>query len=478
MTSGRPQKTQPLDVNRSMVLVVTTLGGFLVTFMTSSVNVALPLIGQEFHASAVILSWISLSYVLMSAATLLPFGRLADIYGRMRLFITSMVIYAVIAFAMAFAPSAGVLLALRALHGIGLAIGSVTSVSLVILAFPQELRGRALGLNVAGIYLGVTLGPVLGGLIVHNLGWRSLFLIVGALGLLNLVLPLWKLRGTDWREPKKGRFDYAGSVSYAVSLTMLLIGFSLLPSLLGWLLIGIGFAGGMGFVWWEIRAEDPLFPVGLLRRSRVFAFSGVATLVNYAANAAMLFLMSLYLQYNRGLNAQTAGFVLVTGSFVQVVTSPMVGRLADRVEARYVASSGMIVCVIGLLGLSFVGTATPYWYLILMLCLIGLGMALFATPNTHAIVGSVELRFVGVVSATIAMLRQAGMSFSVGLATLVLALEVGRHEIVPADYPGLLRSVRISFLIFTALCAVGVATSLVGSRKVRGDEEAVRQIAP
>jgi len=462
-----PASTQPqqLKFNRGILLATASLGGFLVTFMTSAINVALPLIEAEFHVSAVLLSWISLSYILVSASTLLPLGRVADIHGRMRMFIASMVVFTVIAFACAFAPSALVLLVLRAIHGLGLAAGSVTAVSLVILASPVESRGKALGLNVAGVYFGLTLGPVLGGLLVHNLGWRSLFLVVGALGLVNTVLPIWKLRHVEWREQKRGHFDYGGSAAYALSLTAVLLGFSLLPDWPGWVLIVAGAAGLAGFLWWETRASDPLLHVALLRRSRVFAFSNLATLVNYAGNSAMLFLMSLYLQYNRGLNAQTAGFVLVTSSAVQVLVAPTAGRLADRLEARYVASAGMAVCVVGLLGLSFVGTTTPYWYIILMLCLAGLGTALFATPNTHAIVGSVELRWVGVATATIATMRQAGMSLSVGLATLVLALQVGRQDIVPADYPRLLTSVRISFVIFTALCILGVAASLVGPRK-------------
>ena len=233
------------------------------------------------------------------------------------------------------------------------------------------------------------------------------------------------------------------------------------------MLIPAGIVGLALFLLWESRVADPLLNVELLRHSRVFAFSNVATLVGYAANSAMLFLMSLYLQYNRGLNTQKAGLVLVTGTFVQVLIAPMAGRLADRLPARYVASAGMTVSVLGLLGLSFVGENTPYWYVITMLCVLGAGIALFATPNTHAIMGSVEPRWVGVAAATIATMRQAGMSMSMGLATLVLALEVGRHEIVPADYPGLLTSVRLSFLIFTALCVVGVGASLVGPAKRR-----------
>ena len=312
------------------MLFIASFGGFLVTFLSSGINVALPLIGDEFHVSAVTLSWVSASYILVAAATLLPMGRVADMFGRKRMFIWGMVIFSAFSLGSAFAPSAPILLVLRALHGIGLALGSVTSVALVSLAYPAEVRGRALGICTAAIYLGLTVGPVLGGFIVHNLGWRSMFLIVGGLALVNVALPLWKLRHVEWREARTSRFDYVGSVAYGISLTAVLIGFSALPGAAGAVLIPAGIAGLALFLLWESRVADPLLNVGLLRHSRVFAFSNVATLVGYAANSAMLFLMSLYLQYNRGLNAQKAGLVLVTGTFVQVLVAPLAGRLADR----------------------------------------------------------------------------------------------------------------------------------------------------
>jgi MFS family permease len=454
---------------RTWVLACSSLGGFLVTFMTSSVNVALPLIDAEFSVSAVMLSWIALAFILVSGAALLPAGRVADLYGRVRVFLLGMVVMAVISFASALAPSAAVLLVFRALHGVGLALGAATSVAVVILAFPLESRGRALGMNVAGVYLGMALGPVLGGLIVHNLGWRSLFWVVGALGLVNVVLVLWKLRGVEWREEKTARFDLMGSVIYAAGLTAVLLGFSLLPGVAGMILVPAGVAGLVLFLWWETRAGAPLLHVDLLRRSRVFTFSNLATFVNYASTSAMIFLMSLYLQYNRGLNAQTAGFVLVCGTGVQVICSPLVGRLADRVEARHVASGGLALSVVALLGLSFLGVATPYWYIIIMLCLLGAGIALFAAPNTHAIMGSVENRWVGVAAATVATMRQAGVSMSMGVATLMLALLVGRQEIEPENYPQVLTSIRITFLIFTILCVLGVGAQLVGPRR-QGEE--------
>ncbi|MCL5735953.1 MAG: MFS transporter [Actinobacteria bacterium] len=451
--------------NRSLILAVASFGGFLVTFMTSSINIALPLIDEEFHISAVTLSWIPLAFILVAGATLLPLGRLSDLYGRMRSFILGMIIFMLFAFASAFAPSAGILIALRAIHGLSLAVGMVTATALVISAYPPDSRGRALGLNVAGIYLGLTLGPVLGGLIIHNVGWRSLFLIIGALGAANLIPLFWKLWGVEWREPKVAPFDVQGSFISAGSLVALLLGFSYLPGVVGAVLIAVGVIGIGGFLWWEARAADPLLHVDLLRSNHVFAFSNLAALINYSATFAMVFLMSLYLQYNRGLNPQTAGFVLVSGTFVQAAFSPLAGRLADRVTARYVAAAGMALCVLGLGALAFLSDHSPYWYIISVLCLLGLGFAFFATPITYSVMGSVRKEQVGIASATIATMRLVGQNVSMGLATLVLAVEVGGHVIQPADYPQVLTSVRVSFLIFAVMCVFGVGASLVGPRR-------------
>jgi EmrB/QacA subfamily drug resistance transporter len=465
---GAPSSVHLTRGDQTMVLIVTTLAGFLSTFMASAINIALPLIESEFHVSAVTLGWIPLSYILAAGAVLMPVGRISDLYGRKRVFVWGTVVFTVVAIASAFSPSALVLIALRVIQGLGAALMFATMSAMVILAYPPENRGRALGLNVAGIYLGLTLGPVLGGIIIHNIGWRSLFYVVGALGMINWALPAWKLRGIEWREPKRGRFDLLGSVVYALALSALLLGFSWLPGLLGALLIVAGVAGLAGFLWWETRASDPVLNMDLFRRNRVFAYSNAAAFINYAATFALTFLMSLYLQYTRGLDPQTAGFVLVTGAFIQTAFSPVAGRLSDRIEPRLVASAGMALCVLGLLAFVFLGDETPYWYIIAMLCVLGLGFAFFASPITHTILGSVEKRFVGVASATLSTMRMAGQNISLGLATLVLAIVVGRHEIQTSDYPHLLTSVRITFAVFTVLCVLGVAASLVGPRRREG----------
>jgi EmrB/QacA subfamily drug resistance transporter len=461
---------------QNMILVVTTVGGFLATFMASSINIAIKAIEAEFSASAVLLGWIPTAYVLATGAVLMTMGRIADLRGRNRVFMVGMGGFAVVTFAAALAPSTGVLIVLRVFQGVFAAMLFSTNIAMIALSHPAEVRGRALGTLVTGVYLGMTLGPVLGGVITRNAGWRILFVVVGAISLADFLLVFWKLRRLEWREPKTARFDVVGSVMWAIALSAFLLGLSYLPAVTGVVLVVAGFLGLGLFFWWETKTEDPILNVDLFRKNRVFAFSNLAALINYSATAALVFLMSLYLQYNRGLDAQDAGLLLIPGLFVQAVLSAVAGRLSDRFSARILASAGMALAVVALLALAFLSETTPYWYVIGMLCILGIGLAFFATPIAHVVMGSVEKHQVGTASATIATMRLIGQSLSMGLATLVLAIVVGRHVIKPADYPGFLTSTRITFAIFAGLCVVGVAASLVGPKRQQEPEPA--HVAP
>lgn len=450
--------------DRTVVLVVATMAGFLSAFMSSSVNIALPVIESEFRLSAVVLGWIPLAYIVTFGGALMPAGQLSDLKGRKRVFFWGLVVFTLLSFGGGLAPSASWLIGLRLAQGVGAGMIFATTTALVTAAYPAAERGKALGLQVAGVYLGLTLGPVLGGIITHNVGWRGLFWITGVASFINCVGAAWCLRSKEQMEVKSFRFDAVGSVLYGVSLPAALVGLSFLPGILGIALLVGGVAGLAVFVWWEGSAPSPILPVNLLRHNRAFAFFNTASLINYAATFAMTFLMSMYLQYNRGLTAQTAGLVLVAGAFMQVLVSPLAGRLVDRMSNRIVAGGGMALCVLALLGLAFLTETTPYWYVIGMLCVLGVGFGFFAAPVTHAIMGSVETRHLTVASATVATTRLAGQNLSMGLATLVLVLTVGGREISGSDYTQVLSSVRISFAIFTGLCVVGLIALLAVGR--------------
>jgi len=467
MNRVRSRRTfTPLDpqaaaaVRPGYVLLVNLLAAWLTAFMTTSINIALPSIQTEFHLGAVALGWLPLAYVLASAVFQLPFAKVGDRIGRRLLFLGGLVVFGISSVTMVFADSYAPLVVLRITQGVGGAMIFSTSMAMVTLAYPPRRRGWAMGISVAAAYLGQTTGPLLGGVIVYNIGWRDLFLVAGCFAFFSLGLDLWLLRRAEWKEGRYVGFDWIGSALYATGLVMALLGLSWLPLAEGLVLFAIGLGGLAVFGWWETRARSPIMVLGLFR-NRVFAFSNLTALISYASVWAVTYLMSLYLQFIKGLNAQTAGLVLIVGVALQCLLSPFGGRLSDRIEPRWVASGGMGLCVVGLLLLSFLGTGTPYWYIIVALCFLGLGYAFFSGPNQSSIMGSVERRYVGFASASVSTVRMIGQAVSIAIATLIMAVIVGRHDIRPADYPQLLTAMRITFAILTGLCALGVMASLV-----------------
>ncbi len=440
-------------------LLVATLTSFLTPFMGSSVNIALPSIGREFAMDAVLLGWVATAYLLSAAMFLVPFGRIADIYGRKRIFTYGILIFALSSLLSAIAPSAIFLISCRVLQGMGSAMIFGTGVAILTSVFPAGERGKVLGINVAAVYSGLSLGPFLGGFLTQHLGWRSIFFLNVPLSLLIIAFTLWKLKG-EWAGAKGEKFDFAGSVIYAVSLPAMMYGFTLLPAMSGAWLIGFGVLGLLTFVKWVMRAKSPVFDVNLFRGNKVFAFSNLASLINYGATFAVTFLLSLYLQYTKGLSPQYAGIILVCQPVMMALFSPLAGRLSDKIEPRVVASIGMGFTMIALFLFTFLGQNTSLGYVITGLIVIGFGLALFSSPNTNAIMSSVQKRSYGVAAATLGTMRLTGQMLSMGIAMLVFAVYIGRVEITPENYPAFLRSAKCAFIIFTALCFGGIFASL------------------
>jgi EmrB/QacA subfamily drug resistance transporter len=447
-------------VRSGHVLLVNLLAAWVTAFMTTSINVALPSIQTEFHLGPVALGWLPLAYVLGTAVFLLPFAKIGDLFGRRFIFLLGVGLFAVSSVAMVLADSYAPLVVFRVTQGVGGSMMFSTSMAMVTLAFPPQRRGWAMGISVGAAYLGHTTGPILGGVIVHNIGWRSLFLVTGCFAFFNLALDLWLLRRAEWKEKAVSGFDWTGSAIYTVSLPAFLLGLSWIPLVRGVVFLVAGACGMIFFFWWERRARSPVFEAHLFRHNRVFALSNLTALISYASVWAVTYLMSLYLQLIRGLNPQEAGLVLIAGVALQCLISPFGGRLSDRIEPRWVASAGMLLCVTGLLLFSFLQADTPYWYILLALCLLGIGYGFFSGPNQSSIMGSVERRYVGFAAASTSTVRLVGMAISIGVATLIMAAIVGQHEIQPADYPNLLTAIRTTFAISTVVCALSVVASL------------------
>lgn len=453
--------------SKTTVLVVATLASFLTPFMGSSINIALPSIGREFAMDAVLLGWVATSYLLSAAIFLVPFGRIADIYGRKRIFTYGIIIFTFTSLILSISDSASMLITFRVLQGIGAAMIFGTGVAMITSVFPIGERGKVLGINVAAVYLGLSLGPLLGGLLTENFGWRSIFLVNVAFGLAIIAFLYLKLK-EEWADARGEKFDLFGSVIFGLAIAAIIYGLSILPNLSGVFIILAGILGVALFVKWETKTPSPILHMDLFMRNRVFAFSNLAALINYSATFAVAFLLSLYLQYIKGYGPQTAGFILVAMPAVQAILSPAAGRLSDKIEPRLIASIGMAITTIGLVLLVFINQNTGIIYIVLSLVMLGLGFALFSSPNTNAIMSSVGKRSYGIASATMATMRQVGMMFSMGIAMVLFAVYIGRVEITPEYYPAFVTSIKVAFGIFTVLCFGGIFASLArGSARLK-----------
>lgn len=444
---------------KNYVLIVATLTSFLPPFMASSINIALPAIGAEFSMDAVLLGWIATSYLLSAAVFMVPFGKFSDIYGMKKIFILGLIIFTVSSLLAMLAPNSSTLIATRVLQGIGSAMIFGTGTAILVNVFPLRDRGKVLGINAASVYLGLSLGPFIGGFLTEFFGWRSLFLVNVVLGLVPLALALWKMQG-EWAEARGERFDLTGSVIYSMMLVLTMYGFSLLPSPSGLALILAGTAALFLLVKWESRVEYPVLDVELFRKNRVYAFSNLAALINYSATYAVTFLLSLYLQYNKGLSPDQAGSILMAQPLVMTVLSPYAGRLSDRIEPRLVASAGMAITFLAVLTLAFLQQTTSILYVIASLSILGFGLSLFTSPNTNAIMSSIDRTHYGVGSATLGTMRLVGQVTSMAVAMLVFSAFLGNEVITPESYPQLLSSIQAAFMIFAAFCLLGIFASL------------------
>jgi len=451
---------------KRVVLIIAIMSSFLTPFTSSSVNIALPSIGTELSLNAVALSWVATAYLLAAAAFLVPFGRIADIYGRKMIFRWGIILDAVASILCAVSNSGEWLIIFRALQGVGGAMIFGTGIAILTSVFPANGRGRALGISTAAVYTGLSAGPLVGGFLTGHFGWRSIFLLNALLGLIIIVVVFWKLKG-EWAEAKGESFDYIGSIIYSLALVAVFYAFSVLPALWGIWLIIIGVIGLAAFIRWEMRQRHPVLNISFFRHNTVFAFSNLAALINYSATFAVAFLLSLYLQYVKGFSPEHAGLILIAQPVVMVICSPIAGSLSDRIEPRIVASIGMALTTAGLVMLTFLGNVTGLQFILASLVTLGLGFGFFSSPNINAIMGSVERKFYGVASGTLGTMRLTGQAFSMGMVLLLFALYIGRVQITPEYYPLFLKSMRVAFSISAALCFAGIFASIARGRTHR-----------
>ena len=446
-----------------IVLLATTISSFTTPFMGSSVNVALPMIARDYSMSALSLSWVASAFLLAAAITLVPLGRLADIYGRKIFFLAGSLIFTLSSLLCILSGSETFFIAMRAVQGIGGAMIFSTGTAMLISAYPPEDRGKMLGINIAAVYIGLTIGPFVGGMLTQHLGWKTIFIFNAGLG--ALVALLAACMAKEERPAARGEvFDLSGSFLYATALFAVMYGFSQLPSPKAGVLIAIGVVFFIFFIRRQLKMPFPLLNIHLFLDNRVFAFSNLAALINYCATFAVTFLLSLYLQHVKMMTPSQTGIILIAEPLLQALFSPLAGKLSDHYEPRIISSIGMALTVIGLTGLIFISAATSIRYIVFCLILLGIGFAFFSSPNVNAIMSAVENKFYGIASATLATMRLVGQMLSMGIAMLIFAWIIGNQSINHGNSELLIRSAKLIFGILALTCALGVFASLARGR--------------
>lgn len=452
---------------RRIILLSTTMASFLVSYTISAVNVALPTIGVEFNLSPIEVGWIQNTYLLASVVFLIPFGRLADIKGRKKIFLTGLSLFTIFSFLTYILPSKEIFYIFRFIQGVGASMVVSTSVAIISSAFPKNGLGKALGINTAVLYVGLSVGPYIGGFLTQNFGWKSIFLTSAIVGTLALLLTMSKIR-FEWKSEYKGKFDYIGMIFYGTVLAAIVYGTTYIGLkssnmfINSILILSIGVISLIIFTIWQLKNREPLIDVRIFRYNKPFTCSNLAALINYSATYMLSFLLSIYLQMIKGFNPETAGLILVSQPLVQSILSPAAGTLSDKIQPRIIASIGMGINAIGIFLLTSLDHGTSLHFVLADLIFMGAGFALFSAPNTTALMSSVSKENFGVANAVLSTMRQIGMIMSTIISTTTLTYFVGAEELSKVPKSLLVQGINYSFSISSALCIVGVLLSITG----------------
>lgn len=443
------------------VLLVVGVGSFMSALDGSVVNTILPVIRQAFGSSVAEIEWVVTVYLLVVSGLLLSFGRLGDLRGHKRVYVTGFAFFVLGSGLCALADSASALILSRGLQALGAAMLFANAPALLTHAFPAHHRGRALGMQATMTYLGLTVGPSLGGWVANRFGWPTVFTINLPIGLLALVLSLRFLPQDDLR-PNTGRFDLAGAAAFLGGLVSLLLGLNqghawgwTSPSILA--LFGSAVLLLTAFLVIERRAPSPMLDLNLFRR-RLFAASAVSALLNYIGLYAVVFLLPFYLIQGRGLNPSQAGILLTAQPLMMALVAPISGALSDRIGSRLLSSGGMALLALGMLLLSGLGPATPLRAVAARLLVTGFGLGIFVSPNTSALMGSAPRDRQGTASGVLATARNLGMVVGIGLAGAVFNTVLSRYPM--SDPAGLFAGIRVAFRAAAGVALVGMVSTM------------------
>lgn len=429
---------------------------FAGSFLSTALNIAIPIMSDEFRLPPDKLSWVITAFLIPTAACLLPMGKVSDIYGRRKTYATALVTFAITTAATVLTTTLPLLLITRVLQGIALSAVYVSYMPLLLATTDDEHQGHILGLCVGLTYLGLSLGPVIGGILTEYMGWRSIFILTAIMTIAAYIFihPIheeWYANGAPFVNAISSVLSIAGIALFLWGLSSYTT--SAIPLWAGLLLICL-------FILHESRSYHPLLPLYIFR-SYAFSLSTLAAFIQYSATYALSFLLSLYLQILAGLSPAVSGLILLVQPIMMAVLSPKAGSLADKYSPMYIATAGLALTTVGLAGFACWPDASIA-AVILFLLLIGTGSALFGAPNNSAIMNAVKPSYHGIASSMLALARNLGQASSMAAVTLILSWYTAA---TPLYSQAVRSSLRVSYALFAALCLLSVFTSLARQKK-------------
>ena len=444
----------------SSVVMVSFLTSFFAVFLAAGIVIGVPSIASEFAMNNVVQNWIITIALLVVAVFTLPAGQLSGKFGVKKSLIAGVLIFIVGSIGACLAFSSESFLFFRVIQGIGGAFSNVSAMAMVVQAIKPQNRGKALGFTVTGVYLAGSLSPVICGFLVYNFGWRAMFYFTLPFFLVCIALMVWKIPG-EWTTYENDRIDSIGYIIYGIGILLFIYGFTSLMNFTGQLCVLIGTVLLIIFGYYETRVSTPAFNMRLFKNMK-FTSSNVAALCSYLAVAALTTILNYHFQYVRGWNAQMSGLILIVTPIIMAFMAPNSGKLSDRIHPQKLAAIGMTIATFALLILIFLDGNTPLYLVVIAMVLQGIGMGLFTSPNTNAIMSSVPPNETPNASAAQSAMRTIGQTMSLGLLTLVFAWIMGSLPL-SAEYAGMIvQSSQIVCIICTAICIIAIFASLVG----------------
>jgi EmrB/QacA subfamily drug resistance transporter len=465
-----------------VALSVTTVGTFMASLDMSIVVIGLPTVLQDLNASIVHGIWIITGYRLMTTILLVMFGRLADLYGRVRLYNLGFAIFTVGSLLCALSQNGEQLVVFRFLQGGGAALLTANSAAIITDAFPKGQLGMGLGTNMMAMNLGAISGYTLSGVMITYFGWRSMFLINVPVGIFGTIWGYIRLKEIAVR-PTGQKFDYAGSIIYCIGLSTILLALTIGDPTSGRNIAIL--AGGLVFfivlIFVELRQKYPTLDLALFK-IRLFAAGNLTSFLNSLAFSCGPFLRSLYLQLILGYSALKAGVLLIPMEIVVLILSPISGRLSDKYGSRVLSSVGLALNASALIWFSTLNEKSSYGAVLVSLLLFGLGRSLFASPNTSSVMGAVPAEKRGVANGIRMTLNMTGavlsVPFSLLLMTLVMPYDrlsqiVSSSQLVNLnEMPIFLKAINHACLILGIIILLAIIPSLL-----RGTREQPKKLA-